>query len=147
MNTNPSRARILIVEDNPPIQMLLRHLLSKRFDIELANTVDGAIQTATLHHFDLFLLDINLGEQRTGIDLLKLLRQMPAYTATPAVACTVYTRRGDKERFLAAGFDNHVGKPFTDEALRDTLQAVLAKARPPQPTEMVVNRRQRSGLY
>ncbi len=147
MESAKKKIRILVVEDNPHIRNLLHYLLRDTFDLELVDCVDDALLTAAQQHFDLFLLDINLGEQRTGIDLLKLLRQMPAYTATPAVACTVYTRRGDKERFLAAGFDNHVGKPFTDEALRGTLQAVLAKARPPQPTEMVVNRRQRSGLY
>ena len=126
MNTNPSRARILIVEDNPPIQMLLRHLLSKRFDVELANTVDGAIQTATRHHFDLFLLDINLGEERTGVDLPGLLRQMPAYSATPAVACTAYAGPQYREHFLANGFNEYVDKPFSRPVLLGAIEEVLA---------------------
>ncbi len=60
---------------------------------------------------------------------------MPAYAATPATACTANTRPGDKERFLASGFDAYVGKPFTKEGLLDTLRAVLATARSSRPAE------------
>ena len=129
MTNTASRARILIVEDNPPIQMLLRHLLSKSFDVELANTVDGAIQTASRQHFDLFLLDINLGEDRTGVDLLGLLRQMPAYTATPAVACTAYAGPQYREHFLANGFNEYVDKPFSRPVLLGAIEEVLDAGR------------------
>ena len=129
MNTHPLRARILVVEDNPPIQMLLRHLLSKRFDIEFANTVDGAIEIATRHHFDLFLLDINLGEDRTGVDLLGLLRQMPAYITTPAVACTAYAGPQYRKHFLASGFNEYIDKPFSRPVLLGAIEEVLAAGR------------------
>ena len=82
------RPRILIVEDDRCIQVLYRYLLKARFDVQLVDNVDDAIHLAAHEHFDLFLLDINLGEMRTGADLLGLLRKMPAYSATPAVACT-----------------------------------------------------------
>ncbi len=74
-------------------------------------------------------MDIDLGEPRTGVELLLELRQMPAYAATPAVTCTANTRPGDREHLLASGFDAYVGKPFTEEGLLDTLQAVLATSR------------------
>lgn len=129
MNDNSSRACILIVEDNPPIQMLLQHLLSKHFDIEVAHTVDEAIQTASRRHFDLFLLDINLGEDRTGVDLLGLLRQMPAYSATPAVACTAYAGPQYRAHFLANGFNEYVDKPFSRPVLLGAIEEVLATGR------------------
>ena len=82
MESAKKKIRILVVEDNPHIRNLLHYLLRDTFDLELVDCIDDALLTAAQQHFDLFLLDINLGEQRTGIDLLKLLRQMPAYTAT-----------------------------------------------------------------
>lgn len=129
MNTPHTRARILIVEDNPPIQMLLRHLLGKRFDVELAHTVDGALQRAQRHHFDLFLLDINLGEDRSGVDLLGLLRQMPAYSATPAVACTAYAGEHYQQQFLSQGFSKHVDKPFSRFVLMGAIEELLSGER------------------
>ncbi len=129
MTNDPNRARILIVEDNPPIQMLLRHLLCKRFDVKLANSVDSALQRASSEHFDLFLLDINLGEDRTGVDLLGLLREMPAYSATPAVACTAYAGPQYRDHFLANGFNRYVDKPFSRPILLGAIEEALDSER------------------
>lgn len=41
------------------------------------------------------------------------------------MSCTAHTLPGDKERFLASGFDAFAGKPFTEEGLLATLQALL----------------------
>ena len=125
MESLPKRARILVVEDNPPIQMILRHVLSRRFDVELANSVDGALLKASREHFDLFLLDIHLGEDRTGVDLLGLLRQMPAYGTTPAVACTAYAGPEYRAQFLASGFTEYVDKPFKQPVLMEVVEEVL----------------------
>ncbi len=124
------RARLLVVEDNPSIRAMLAFFLRATYDLELVGRFDDALHAAAHRGFDLFLLDINLGEPRTGIDLLGALRQMPAYAATPAVACTSNTGPGSKEHLLASGFDAYIGKPFEEEELLDTLRAVLATSRP-----------------
>ncbi len=126
MMSQRHRKRILIVEDDPAIQLLLRHLLRPWFDLDLAVTVDEALSMAALHLFDLFLIDINLGAGRTGVDLLWALRQMPGYRATPAVSCTAYALRGDRERFLSYGFDEHIDKPFAPHQLHAMLSAALS---------------------
>ncbi len=126
MMSQRHRKRILIVEDDPAIQLLLRHLLRPWFDLDLAVTVDEALSMAALHLFDLFLIDINLGAGRTGVDLLWALRQMPGYRATPAVSCTAYALRGDRERFLSYGFDEHIDKPFVPHQLHEMLSAALS---------------------
>ncbi len=119
------RPRILIVEDDRCIQVLYRYLLKARFDVELVDNVDDAIQLAAREHFDLFLLDINLGEMRTGADLLGLLRKMPAYSATPAVACTAYAGAHYRQYFLSNGFAEHVDKPFSRPLLLGVIEQVL----------------------
>ena len=126
VQSNQKRARILIAEDNPPIQQLLRHLLSPRFDVELVDTIDGALRVAARQHFDLFLLDINLGEARTGVELLDLLRRMPSHDATPAVACTAYAGQEYREQFLANGFNGYVDKPFSRPILLGVIEQALA---------------------
>ena len=126
MTSQRDRKRILFVEDDPAIQLLLRHLLHPWFDLDLAVTVDEALNMADQHPFDLFLIDINLGAGRTGVDLLWALRQMPSYRATPAVSCTAYAMRGDRERFLSYGFDEHINKPFVANQLHAMLSAALS---------------------
>ena len=127
MTTQHNRRRILIVEDDPHIQLLLRHLLRPWFDLELAVTVDEALKIAAEHPFDLFLIDINLGAGRTGVDLLWALRKIPDYQATPAISCTAYALRGDRARFISYGFDEHIDKPFVPHQLHALLSAALSR--------------------
>ncbi len=116
---------ILAVEDNPDTLTLLRYMLSANYTPHLAMEVDQALLLAEETPVDLFLLDINLGENRTGIDLLRLLRSHPQYHATPALALTAYAMPGDRERFLQAGFDGYVSKPFTRHSLIEAITEAL----------------------
>ena len=123
------RFRILAVEDNPDTQLLLRYLLRPHYELEIVPRVDEALRAASENQYDVLLLDINLGEERTGIDLLNQLREMPAYVQTPALALTAYAMPGDRERFVNSGFDGYVSKPFTRKELYEAIRAVLdAKA-------------------
>lgn len=116
---------ILCVEDNPDTQTLLRYMLKAYFSLAFASNVDDALAEAEQHSFGLFLLDINLGERRTGIDLLQLLRQKPGYANTPALAITAYAMPGDRDRFIQAGFDGYISKPFTRRELLDAIEKAL----------------------
>ncbi len=118
--------RILIVEDNPDTQTLLSYLLRSIFEIEIVSCVANALTCASEQHFDLFLLDINLGEQQTGLDLLHLLRKMPHHADTPALALTAYAMPGDRERFTESGFNNYLSKPFTRKNLMNAIELCLA---------------------
>lgn len=123
--TESDRIRILAVEDNPDTQTLLRYLLRSRYDVQLVAHVEEALKAATEGSFDLFILDINLGEQRTGIDLLHRLRTMPKHRTTPILALTAYAMPGDRDRFLKEGFDAYVSKPFTRNELLEAIQVLL----------------------
>lgn len=115
------KPRILAVEDNPDTQLLLRYLLRADYSLEVVSHVEDALSAAREQEFDLLVLDINLGEERTGIDLLKELRSIDAYRTTPALALTAYAMPGDKERFEDSGFDAYISKPFTRKELYGAL--------------------------
>ena len=121
---------ILTVEDNPDTQTLLRYMLKPYFTLVFSSQVDDALRQAEHYTIGLFLLDINLGEHRTGIDLLQLLRQRPGYEDTPALALTAYAMPGDRDRFLNAGFDGYISKPFTRRDLLEAIEMALEKKRP-----------------
>ena len=122
-----ARRRLLVVEDHVPTQRLLHRVLSRVHDTEVVGTLDAALAQAHKAVFDAVLLDINLGTQYTGVEVLEHLRQLPGYATVPAVACTAYVMPGDREQFLAAGFDAYVAKPFTKQQLFNALQQVFEK--------------------
>lgn len=123
---SPAKLRVLVLEDNAESRLLLRHLLRRDFDATLIGGVDEALEIAQKSTFDVALLDINLGEKRTGVDVLKLLRTMPQHRDLPALACTAYALPGDRERFLEAGFAGYVSKPFVKAELMTALHKAVA---------------------
>lgn len=119
------KPRILAVEDNSETQLLLEHLLKKSFEVTVVPGVDEALDAVDDRSFDALLLDINLSEQRTGTDLLHLLRERDDMADVPAIALTAYAMPGDREDFLEAGFDQYVSKPFTRADLKDAIETSL----------------------
>jgi CheY-like chemotaxis protein len=123
-----SPPRILAVEDNSETRLLLQHLLQTSFEVQVVSGVDEALDAVENTAYDVFLLDINLSEQRTGTDLLRLLRDNRSLQTVPAIALTAYAMPGDQETFLEAGFDRYVSKPFTrsdlTSAIKETLRSV-----------------------
>lgn len=116
---------ILAVEDNSETQLLLKHLLKKEFDVTVVSGVEEALEAVESRLFDLLLLDINLSEERTGTDLLYLIREREGMKNTPAIALTAYAMPGDEEDFLNEGFDQYVSKPFTRDDLTKTIKQTL----------------------
>ena len=120
-SASPRRRSLLIVEDNPSTRILLVYMLKAEYDVSPAAGFDEALALIREQSFDGLVLDINLCEQRTGVDLLHMIRKIPKYQHVPAIACTAYTSFGDRERLLESGFDRYVAKPFTKEQLRNAL--------------------------
>ncbi len=129
VNGEHRRCSVLVVEDNPTMRLLLKHVLKTEYEVRLASSVDEALQVAQQRPFDALVLDIQLGEARTGIDLLQQLRQMPAYREVPAVACTASMTPGGRASALKAGFDEYVEKPFSKAQLHEALARVLRSSR------------------
>lgn len=126
-----SDIRLLLLEDDPITRRLLERILSTTYTVETATTANEALRCVEDQAYDAFVFDINLGERRTGIEVLQAIRQMPPYRTTPAVACTAYAFQDYKEAFREAGFDAVIPKPVTKQKMVDTLNAVLAAGHTP----------------
>lgn len=120
-----SKPRVLVLEDNAESRLLLRHLLRRDFEATLVSGADAALDAAQSQSFDAALLDINLGEKRTGVDVFEAIRAMEQHRGLPVLACTAYALPGDRERFLEAGFVSYVSKPFVKAELISTLQQAV----------------------
>lgn len=118
---------LAVVEDNADNRLLLQALLGDRFDlVEYENGAD-ALRGIAGSPPDLVLLDISL----PGMDGTEILRRMRAddtMRSLPVIALTAHAMAGDKEKYLAAGFDDYVTKPIVDEnKLFDAIQGLLGK--------------------
>lgn len=119
--------RILAAEDNSETQLLLQHLLKDSYEVVVVPGVDEALEAIDEQSFDALLLDINLSEERTGTELLHLIRERDHMAEVPAIALTAYAMPGDREDFLEKGFDEYVSKPFTRDDLTQAINQTLAR--------------------
>ncbi len=117
---------ILVVEDTPEIEVLVEYMLSDAYDVMTTPHEEGAMALAQQRRFDLVLMDINLGGARTGVDVMGALRELPDYRDVPIVAMTAYALLEDRARFLEAGFDGYLSKPFTAHQAIDTIRQLLS---------------------
>ena len=111
-----SQRRIAVVEDNPDNRLLLQALLVDLYQIDEYEDGASALDGMTASPPDLVLLDISLPEM-DGPEVMKRMRTTPALASLPVVALTAHAMTGDREKFLAMGFDGYVTKPILDEEL------------------------------
>ncbi|HWW26672.1 MAG TPA: ATP-binding protein, partial [Caulobacter sp.] len=104
--------RILMAEDNAINQVVVRTMLEAT-GVILTIVDDGqaALDALRVETFDAVLMDINMPVM-DGITALAAIRAGQAGDpAIPVIALTASAMSGDRERFLAKGFDDHLGKP------------------------------------
>jgi two-component system cell cycle response regulator DivK len=103
--------RILVVEDNRKNMKLFRDVLqASGYRVLEATTGGRAVELAIEHGPDLVLMDIQLPDM-DGVEALGRLRTDERTASIPVLALTAQAMDGDRERFLAAGFDGYGSKP------------------------------------
>jgi two-component system cell cycle response regulator DivK len=114
--------RILVVEDNELNMKLFREVLVATGYRTLEATTGGeAVELATEHAPDLVLMDIQLPDG-DGVQALGRLRANERTAAIPVVALTAQAMDGDREHFLAAGFNGYLSKPVNVRELIGTVR-------------------------
>jgi two-component system cell cycle response regulator DivK len=97
--------QILVVEDNEMNMKLFRDvLMATGYRTLEAATGWQAVQLAVEHAPDLVLMDIQLPDI-DGVEALSRLRADERTASIPVLALTAQAMHGDRERFLAAGFE------------------------------------------
>ena len=107
--------KILAVDDDPSILMLLEHALSmsRHHDVTLAFSAREALDTIDRDevNFDCFLIDIQMPEI-DGIDLTQVIRKTPGYERHPILMLTAMHEKSYLDRAFLAGATDYVSKPF-----------------------------------
>jgi two-component system cell cycle response regulator DivK len=117
---------VLVVDDNEKNLRLACDVL-RHAGIETlrATTAGEAIATAQERLPDAVLMDIRLPDM-DGTRAVGLLKDDPRTALIPVVALTSSAMKGDRERFLAAGFDAYIEKPISVRDFPAQVRGVLA---------------------
>ena len=100
---------VLVVDDSPANSALMQRILSALgCTVLLAGSGEEALAVAGHSSCDAVFMDIHLPGMN-GIEAMRRMRE--AGVRAPVVALTAYAMKGDRERFLADGFDGYIAKP------------------------------------
>lgn len=109
--------KILIVDDATTVRMYHRQLMeSLGYEVEEAENGIEALERASEHRFDLFLIDINMPKM-DGYTLVKEIRHSTSFQSTPIIMISTEEADHDSERAYAAGANFYLVKPVRLDTL------------------------------
>jgi signal transduction histidine kinase/DNA-binding response OmpR family regulator/HPt (histidine-containing phosphotransfer) domain-containing protein len=122
-NTGTVPLKILVAEDGLINQKVAKGMLSRwGHRVDIANDGQEAVDALAAQAYDVILMDVHMPVM-DGLEATAYIRASEAELKrhTPIIAMTASAMKGDRERFLAAGMDDYISKPFEPETLQDML--------------------------
>ncbi|OQY59110.1 MAG: hypothetical protein B6245_08385 [Desulfobacteraceae bacterium 4572_88] len=112
--------KILLAEDNIVNQKVAEIMLDKLgYQVDIANDGKEALAALEKSCYDLVLMDIQMPEM-SGLEVTRAIRDQKSEVFdhnVPIIAMTAHTMKGDRERFIEAGMNDHVPKPVKPDEL------------------------------
>jgi len=122
------KGRVLLAEDSVANQMVISAIV-EGIGCEIIVAKDGAeaVEQVTKHDFDLVLMDLSMPGM-DGMEATRRIREKGGkYANLPVIAITANVFQEDKDRCLAVGMNDFIGKPIESDRVRSKLRTWLAK--------------------
>lgn len=104
--------KVLVVEDNIlNLELVLEILDLLGFEAKGVEDGKEALSIIEKEQYDMILMDIELPGMN-GNEVRDMIKRKLSYEKVPVIALTAYAMKGDKERFIASGFDDYMAKPL-----------------------------------
>jgi two-component system, chemotaxis family, chemotaxis protein CheY len=120
--------KILIIDDSGVMRRIHKGVLMEHgiAESDIIEAEDGkiALDQATAQHIDLFLVDWNM-PKLNGLDFVRAIRAVKAYSATPIIMITSEAARYSVVEAIQAGVTNYVVKPIKGNALFEKIGKYL----------------------
>ncbi len=126
--------KVLLAEDNRVNQEVATAMLRKRgHDVDVVDTGRQAVDAVGRTRYDVVLMDVQMPEL-DGLAATRAIRQQPQAHGLPIIALTANVMSGERDRCLAAGMNDYLGKPFKPHELFAAVEgwkAAETRAGPP----------------
>jgi CheY-like chemotaxis protein len=123
---------VLVVEDTPANQKVMRAVLEKRgHKVRVANNGREGVELVQQERFDVVLMDVQM-PMMDGLEATRIIRRLPSHELPriPIIAMTAHVRREDRDKCLAAGMDDYIGKPIDANEVIRLVETLTPRARP-----------------
>jgi CheY-like chemotaxis protein/two-component sensor histidine kinase len=122
------RLNVALVEDHPSTRVMMEAMLEPH-RVTCYDSGAAALQRVPNTRPDVVIMDISLPDM-SGINVMRALRSSVSTRNVPIIALSAHAMSGDREKFLAAGFDAYFSKPIDDSvAFQRAVEALAAAAK------------------
>ena len=129
-----TKGRILLAEDDPSGQKLMKHILNRLgYDTDLAKTGEEVLDQLEKKSYDIVLMDMEMPVM-DGFTATKKIREKKKYKDLVIIALTAHAMKEHRNKTLAAGCTDYLSKPVNREKLSRMLSKYL-KVSPPAAAE------------
>ena len=122
--------RILLAEDNPVNQKVMKVLLEKyHVGVDLAHDGEQVLEKIENRRYDLILMDVQM-PKLDGLSTTRIIRDLDSenvHKNVPIIALTALAMAEDEGKCLSAGMDAYVSKPIAPKKLLGAMLRVLKK--------------------
>ncbi len=127
IDTNILAGKQILVTDDNEMNRLVAAMILKEYGASVQEAVNGkdAIDKISSHQFDIVLMDVQMPVM-DGLEATRHLRGSLNKTM-PIIALTAFALKGDAEKFLKAGMNGYLSKPFDEEQLINLIAKYLGK--------------------
>lgn len=116
--------RLLVVEDNPELLMLMQQLLKTQYRVYIAPNGAEALKIVQSKRLDLIISDVMMPEM-DGYELTRTLKSDERYDHLPIILLTAKTQEEDEDEALEAGADEIITKPFRLKELKLRIDNII----------------------
>jgi PAS domain S-box-containing protein len=123
--TDTGIKKVLVAEDVVLNQFLVKHMLENwGIEVDIANNGLEALDKVRGNDYDVILMDIQMPEM-DGITATAIIREMKdkQKATIPIIALTANALKGDSDRYLKAGMNGYISKPYTETMLYAALKS------------------------
>ena len=123
---NRSEFKVLAVDDDEATRLHVQRILERQgYRVHVAKDGEHALAQLAQSRFDCVLMDVQM-PVLDGVEATRLIRASKAtFRRVPIIALTAYAMSGDREKFIAAGMDDYIAKPVSQDELLKTLKRNL----------------------
>lgn len=126
-NSAASKARILLVEDDPNLSLVLKDYLEiLQYEIVFTDNGEDALEVFKGQVFDLIILDVML-PKKDGFTVGKEIRKVNK--EIPIIFLTAKNLKEDRIKGFYIGADDYITKPFSTEELSLRIEAILRRSK------------------
>lgn len=116
---------MLFVEDDDLSVKVMKRIFQTDFEMFICDSAEEFHENYSKNIFNIIIVDISLNGAKTGLELIKEIKEIPSFTDTPILCLTAHAQTKMQESAIQSGADYFITRPVSNKLLREAVDFLL----------------------